>query len=158
MIALELASLAPRAVSRLALIAPLGQSEAGPPIPDPRSVLPFELPHLLFYDLERAAQLLACAFELDQIGFVQRFLAQSIQRLRAEAIGPRPSRASRFDATGMRAVLIRGQHDAFVPPLHAAALRALLPHAQVIEIPAAGHMVPYEKPEETLHAIETLLC
>lgn len=43
-------------------------------------------------------------------------------------------------------LLVGGEHDGISPPEEMKAIAARMPHAEYREIPAAGHMAPYEQP------------
>ena len=44
-------------------------------------------------------------------------------------------------------LLVGGEHDGISPPAEMREIAARMPHAEYREVPAAGHMAPYERPE-----------
>ena len=175
MIAAEMAAVCPRDVPRLALVAPAGLWLDAQPIPDLFSLLPFELPPLLFHDPAFGAKLMtggllmeapAPGKELDiatllarfeDSAFLQAFLLDQARRLGSagKILFPIPERglAERLYRVTAKTVLVWGQSDRFIPPAYADAFLRHLPHAELVRIPAAGHMAPYEQPEAVIEAI-----
>jgi pimeloyl-ACP methyl ester carboxylesterase len=175
MLAAEMAAVCPREVRGLALIAPLGLWLEEHPIPDLFSLLPFELPALLFHDPALGAKLMtggllaaggalgpdldfaALVQRFEDSEFLQRFLLDQARRLgtAGKIAFPIPERglAERLYRVRAKTVLIWGEADRMVPPVYAEAFRRLVPHAGLVRIPGAGHMAPYERPEAVLEAI-----
>ena len=173
MIAAEMAALCPREIPRLVLVAPLGLWLDAHPIPDLFALLPFELPALLFSDAALGVRVLtgalgggdaadptdlaALAKRFDDPGFLQEFLIQNARRLgmAGKLLFPIPDRglAERLYRVRARTTLVWGDSDRFVAPAYAAEWRRLLPDADLVRVPEAGHMLPYEKPEALLAAI-----
>jgi 3-oxoadipate enol-lactonase len=58
---------------------------------------------------------------------------------------------------GCRALVLVGQSDVISTPAEMCAIAAAIPGAQFVEIPAAGHMAPLEKPAEVNAAIAAFL-
>ncbi len=54
-------------------------------------------------------------------------------------------------------LVIMGTHDKMTPARAGAKLAAAIPEAQQVIIPACGHMMLAEKPDETLDALKTIL-
>jgi pimeloyl-ACP methyl ester carboxylesterase len=54
-------------------------------------------------------------------------------------------------------LLVWGAGDRYIVPAYAARWQALVPHAQVTEVPDAGHMVPTERPGELATALAAFL-
>jgi pimeloyl-ACP methyl ester carboxylesterase len=50
-------------------------------------------------------------------------------------------------------LLLWGKSDRLVPPVYADRFRALIPHAELTLVDAAGHMLPYEQPEAFVTAV-----
>jgi pimeloyl-ACP methyl ester carboxylesterase len=179
MIAAEMAALCPREVERLVLVAPAGLWLDAHPIPDLFTAMPFELPGLLFHDAPLGAKLLTGglplaqmmqglagkdAFELaaalqrfEDTAFLQSFLIQNARRLgmAGKLLFPIPDRgtAERLYRVRARTTLVWGDSDRMIDPVYATAWQPLLPSAELVRVPEAGHMVPYEKPEAVLAAI-----
>jgi pimeloyl-ACP methyl ester carboxylesterase len=178
MIAAEMAALCPHEVERLVLVAPAGLWLDAHPIPDLFAAMPFELPGLLFHDPALGARLLTGglplarmqdlagkgAFELaavlqrfEDTAFLQAFLIQNARRLgmAGKLLFPIPERglSERLYRVRARTTLVWGDSDRMIDPVYAAAWQRLLPQAELVRVPAAGHMLPYEKPEALLAAI-----
>lgn len=166
MIAAEMAALCPREVTRLALLAPAGLWLEEHPIPDLFSLLPFELPRLLFHDAAAGARLMTggdaadVAKRFEDPQFLQAFLLDNARRLgmAGKILFPIPERglSERLYRVRARTVLVWGASDRFVVPAYADAFARLLPGAEKVVIPEAGHMAPYERPEAVLEAIAGL--
>src|SRR6516165_1146354 len=74
MIAAEMASVAPREVERLGLIAPAGLWLDGYPVPDLFSKLPHELPALLFHDSELGERVMTAGGDLSDPKVLEAFI------------------------------------------------------------------------------------
>jgi pimeloyl-ACP methyl ester carboxylesterase len=157
MIASEMAAIAPNDVSRLALIAPAGLWLDEHPIPDLFSVMPFELPKYLFHDEAAGAKAIGANIQLTDPAFLQTFLVRNARQLGAagKILFPIPYRglAERLYRIKAKTLLIWGESDKLVPPVYARAFQSAIPHAELVLIPEAGHMVAFEKTAEVLAAI-----
>jgi pimeloyl-ACP methyl ester carboxylesterase len=178
MIAAEMAAVCPREVDRLALLAPAGLWLDGHPIPDLFSLLPFELPALLFHDPALGARMLTRGFEFGEApaggpidfaallgrfeddAFLQAYLIDNARRLgmAGKILFPIPERglAERLYRVRARCVLVWGESDRMIPPAYAEAWGRALPDARLVRVPEAGHMLPYEKPDAVLGALARL--
>jgi pimeloyl-ACP methyl ester carboxylesterase len=160
MIAGEMAAVAPNDVSRLALLAPAGLWLDDHPIPDIFSLLPYQLPAYLFHDTEAGAKILSSGGDMADPKFLQGFLVQTARQLGAagKIMFPIPDRglASRLYRIKAKAILIWGQSDALIPPVYAQAFQRGIAGAELVLIPEAGHVVPFEKPQEAIRAIARL--
>jgi pimeloyl-ACP methyl ester carboxylesterase len=158
MIASEMAAVAPHDVSRLALIAPAGLWLDDHPVPDLFSAMPFELPKYLFHDTEAGAKAIGANFDLSDPSFLQTFLVRNARQLGAagKILFPIPERglAGRLYRIRAKTLLIWGESDRLVPPVYARAFQSALPHADLVMIPEAGHMVTFEKTAEVSKAID----
>jgi pimeloyl-ACP methyl ester carboxylesterase len=158
MIASEMAAVAPDSVSRLALIAPAGLWLDDHPIPDIFSMLPYELPQYLFHDPAAGAKIMSAgAADMSDPKFLQAFLVQNARQLGAAGkfMFPIPERglASRLYRIKAKTILIWGDSDKLIPPVYAKAFQKGIPGAELVIIPQAGHVVPFEKPAEVIRAI-----
>jgi pimeloyl-ACP methyl ester carboxylesterase len=178
MIAAEMAAICPREVERLALLAPAGLWLEEHPIPDLFSLLPFELPPLLFHDPAFGAKLMTGGLlmeapkpgttldisefavllqRFEDSAFLQRFLLDNARRLgtAGKILFPIPERglAERLYRVRAKTVLVWGESDRMIPLPYAEAFRRLLPGAELVRIPEAGHMAPYEKTDAVIEAI-----
>jgi pimeloyl-ACP methyl ester carboxylesterase len=182
MIAAEMAALCPQQVERLALIAPAGLWLDAHPIPDLFATLPFELPQLLFHDVALGVKLLTGGLPLDAMkeavqqggslqlsallarfedtGFLQKFLIDNARRLgmAGKLLFPIPERglAERLYRVRAKTVLIWGDADRMIAPAYADAFLRHLPEARLVRVPAAGHMVSYERTAAVVDAIAAL--
>ena len=55
-------------------------------------------------------------------------------------------------------LLVVGREDVVSPPAEMAAMAAAIPGARLVEIPAAGHLSPMERPDKVNAAILAFLC
>ena len=160
MIASEMAAIAPNDVSRLALIAPAGLWMDEHPIPDIFSMLPYELPGYLFYDAEAGAKIMSAGTDMSDQKFLQAFLVQNARQLGAagKILFPIPDRglASRLYRIKAKTLLIWGEGDKLIPPVYAQAFQRGIAGAEVVMIPQAAHLAPFEKPAEVIGAITRL--
>jgi pimeloyl-ACP methyl ester carboxylesterase len=160
MIAGEMAAIAPNDVSRLALIAPAGLWMDEHPIPDIFAMLPYELPGYLFYDAEAGAKIMSAGTDMSDMKFLQAFLVQNARQLGAagKILFPIPERglASRLYRIKAKTVLIWGEGDKLIPPVYAQAFQRGIAGAEVVMIPQAAHLAPFEKPTEVIGAITRL--
>lgn len=60
-------------------------------------------------------------------------------------------------AIQVRTLVIVGEHDAITPPAESQAMAKAIPNAELVEIPAAGHMAPLEQPVPVNKAIRAFL-
>lgn len=174
MIAAEMAALAPNEVRKLALIASAGLWLDAHPMPDLFAKLPYELPELLFNDVEKGTQLITCGFDFghseDELrsivmrfqdtDFLQKFLIDNARRFgtAGKILFPIPERglAERLYRVKAPTVIIWGDADKLTPMPYAHAFQAHLPHADLVTIPGAAHMLPYEQTAEVMEALGKL--
>jgi pimeloyl-ACP methyl ester carboxylesterase len=160
MIAAEMAAIAPHDVSRLALIAPAGLWLADHPIPDLFATLPFEMPKLLFHDVEAGTKLLTAGLTLSDPKFLQAYLVTNARQLgmAGKILFPIPERglSQRLYRIKARTVLVWGDSDKLIPPAYAHAFKKGIAGAELVSLPEAGHMVTLEKPEQVVQAIGRL--
>ena len=81
MIAAEMAAVQPNDVSRLALICPAGLWDDEHPIADLFATLPFEMPALLFHDVEAGAAMLTAGRNVSDPNFLQTYLVNNARQL-----------------------------------------------------------------------------
>ena len=81
MIAAEMAAIAPNDVSRLGLICPAGLWLDEHPIPDIFAMLPYELPAVLFHDVEAGTALMTAGVALDDPEWLKGFLVQNARQM-----------------------------------------------------------------------------
>jgi pimeloyl-ACP methyl ester carboxylesterase len=160
MIASEMAAVVPNEVSRLALIAPAGLWLDEHPLPDIFSMLPFELPPYLFHDPAAGAKIMSAGMDMSDPKFLQGFLVQNARQLGAagKIMFPIPDRglSSRLYRIKAKTILIWGSSDKLIPPIYAQAFRRGIAGSELVLIPDAGHVAPFEKPQEVIRAISRL--
>lgn len=159
MIAAEMAAVAPMAVDRLALLAPAGLWFDQAPLPDLFAKLPFELPALLFHDVDLGTKMLTAGFDLDDPDFLTQFLIMNARRfgMAGKLLFPIPDRglADRMYRIRATTTVAWGAEDALIPERpYAQAFADGIRGAKLVSIPAAGHLLQYERPEEVLAAIQ----
>jgi pimeloyl-ACP methyl ester carboxylesterase len=85
----------------------------------------------------------------------QEALATRMTKVRAEfeALFAEPATTAAFAALGLPVRLLRGDRSPEPARAVAARLAALLPRAELVELPAAGHMLPATHPDRLLKAL-----
>jgi pimeloyl-ACP methyl ester carboxylesterase len=160
MIASEMAAVAPNDVSRLALVAPAGLWLDDHPIPDIFAMLPYQLPAYLFYDEAAGAKILSAGADMSDPKFLQAFLVQNARQLGAASkiMFPIPDRglATRLYRIKAKTILIWGESDKLIPPVYAQVFQRGIAGAELVVIPQAGHVVPFEEPGDVIRAIARL--
>ncbi|HEV7299121.1 MAG TPA: alpha/beta fold hydrolase [Tepidisphaeraceae bacterium] len=69
------------------------------------------------------------------------------------AMRERPDRTADLVRLAVPTLIVVGQHDAIIPPATAAALASKIPGARAHEVAGAGHMAPFESPQDVNGAI-----
>jgi pimeloyl-ACP methyl ester carboxylesterase len=160
MIAAEMAAVAPREVERLGLIAPAGLWLDAHPVPDLFSKLPHELPALLFHDPVFGERMMTAGGDLDDPKFLEAFIVRNTRQLAmaGKLLFPIPDRGldERLYRIRARTVLIWGESDRVIPPAYGDAFCRGIAGAELVRIPAAGHMVIVEEPEAVVAALARL--
>jgi pimeloyl-ACP methyl ester carboxylesterase len=161
MIAAEMACLAPRSLRRLALLAPAGLWLDAHPIPDLFAMLPFQMAQALFHDPKSGEAFFTKGVDFSNLEALQDFLVGNARRLgmAGKILFPIPNRrlSKRLYRQTAPTLLVWGASDAFIPLVYAQRWLDLLPEARLVEIPEAGHMLPYEQPEAVAAAMESFL-
>lgn len=157
MIAAEMAAIAPDAIDRLVLICPAGLWLDSHPVADIFAALPFQLPELLFHDPARHGSLLSAGGDLNDPEYLTDFLVGNARRLgmAGKLLFPIPDRGlgKRLYRVRARTGVVWGDSDRLIDPVYADEFVRRIPDADVVRVPAAGHMVPYEQPAQVLAAI-----
>jgi pimeloyl-ACP methyl ester carboxylesterase len=65
-----------------------------------------------------------------------------------QALGSRPDSRETASSMDVPALVVVGDEDALTPPSEAEELAGLLPVAQLVSLPGAGHLTPLERPVE----------
>jgi pimeloyl-ACP methyl ester carboxylesterase len=160
MIAAEMAAVQPHDVSRLALIAPAGLWLDAFPIPDLFSTMPFEMPKLLFHNVEAGTQMLTAGLDMSDPKFLQNYLVTNARQLgmAGRILFPVPERglSARLYRVRAKTILIWGDSDKLIVPAYAHAFKKGIEGSELVAIPEAGHMVTLEKPDSIVAAIARL--
>ena len=160
MIAAEMAAIAPNDVSGLALICPAGLWDDAHPIADLFSLMPYEMPQMLFHDAQAGAAMLTAGRNVEDPNFLQTYLVTNARQLgmAGRILFPIPERglAQRLYRIKAKTVVVWGDSDRLVPPFYAHGFKKAIAGAELVSIPEAGHMVVLEKPAAVAQAIGRL--
>ncbi len=160
MIAAEMAAVAPNDVSRLALICPAGLWDDDHPIADIFSLLPFEMPQILFHDAVAGAAMMTAGRNVEDPNFLQTYLVNNARQLgmAGRILFPIPERGlvERLYRIKAKTVIVWGDSDRLVPPFYAHGFKKGIAGAELVSIPEAGHMVIVEKTPAVVEAIGRL--
>ena len=160
MIAAEMAAIAPHDVSRLALIASAGLWLENYPIPDMFATLPFEMPKLLFHNVEAGTAMMTAGLTLDDPKFLQNYLVTNARQMgmAGRILFPIPDRglSGRLYRIKAKTILIWGDSDKLIAPPYAQAFKKGIAGSELVAIPEAGHLVTLEKPDQVISAIGRL--
>ena len=160
MIAAEMAAVAPNDVSRLALICPAGLWDDEHPIADLFSLMPYEMPQMLFHDVEAGAAMLTAGRNVEDPNFLQTYLVANARQLgmAGRILFPIPERglAQRLHRIKAKTVIVWGDSDRLVPPFYAHGFKKGIAGSELVSIPEAGHMVILEKPQAVAEAVGRL--
>jgi len=161
MIAAEMAALSPERSAGLVLIAPLGLWLDEHPIPDIFATLPHDVPALLFEDPAVGAARLTGGVDFSDTDALIEFFVGNAKRLgtAGKILFPIPNRrlSKRLYRLEAPTLLVWGAADRYVPLAYADAWATLVPGAEVVVVPSAGHMVPVEQPAAVAALIEAFL-
>ncbi len=160
MIAAEMAAVAPNDVSRLALICPAGLWDDDHPIADIFSLLPFEMPQILFHDAVAGAAMLTAGRNVEDPNFLQTYLVNNARQLgmAGRILFPIPERGlvDRLYRIKAKTVIVWGDSDRLTPPFYAHGFKKGIAGSVLVSIPEAGHMVIVEKTPAVVEAIGRL--
>ncbi len=160
MIAAEMAAVAPNDVSRLALICPAGLWDDDHPIADIFSLLPFEMPAILFHDAVAGAAMLTAGRNVEDPNFLQTYLVNNARQLgmAGRILFPIPERGlvERLYRIKAKTVIVWGDSDRLVPPFYAHGFKKGIAGSELVSIPEAGHMVIVEKTPAVVEAVGRL--
>jgi len=152
MIAAEMACLAPRDLDKLVLVGAAGLWIHEHPIPDLFALLPFEFAKLLFHDPVAGAAMLTGGLDFSDVQAVTDFYIGNAKNMgvAGKILFPIPNRglARRLYRLTAPTAVLWGKSDKLIPPVYATAWKALLPEARVVLFDEAGHMLPYEQPDD----------
>lgn len=160
MIAAEMAAVQPNDVSRLVLVCPAGLWDDDHPIADLFSLMPYEMPQMLFHDAVAGAAMLTAGRNVEDPNFLQTYLVNNARQLgmAGRILFPIPERglSQRLYRIKARTVVVWGDSDRLVPPFYAHGFKKGIEGAELVSIPEAGHMVTLEKPAQVAEAIGRL--
>ena len=160
MTAAELAAHVPPRVSKLVLIAPVGLWNDDYQVADVFATLPRDLPALLFADTSHPAAQAMLGGEGEEPDI--EALVQLVSGLTtlAKFMFPIPDRglSRRLYRISAPTLVLWGEDDGLVPVRYADDFVAGIPQAEKHVLSGAGHMLPLERPEETLAAISEFLA
>lgn len=160
MIAAEMAAIAPHDVTRLGLICPAGLWLDNHPIPDLFATLPFEMPKLLFHNVEAGTAMMTAGLKMDDPKFLQNYLVTNARQLgmAGKILFPIPERglSERLYRIKAKTILVWGDSDSLISPVYAQAFKKGIKGSELIAIPEAGHMVILEKTDQVVSALGRL--
>lgn len=163
MIAAEMACIANDALGKLVLVCPAGLWLDEHPIPDLFSTMPFELPPLLAHDPAVAMKLLAAGGvpDFDDMEVLKQFLIVNSRQLgtAGKILFPIPNRrlSKRIYRLKAPTQILWGESDKLIVPAYADRWKALIPGAELVKFAECGHLIPYEKPDAFVEAVERFL-
>jgi pimeloyl-ACP methyl ester carboxylesterase len=154
-IAAELAVFHPRRLASLTLITPIGLRIPGKPVADIFAMDPDTMAGRMFNDFSNAAQVAPDMESLDEIEHQFGELA-TFARL---AWNPRfdPKLERRLARVQCPALIVRAEHDRFVPDEMAERYAALIDGATTETVPGTGHAIVIEQPEKTADIVSAFV-
>ena len=162
MIAAEMACIEPRRVRSLSLVAPAGLWIDEHPVADIFATLPHELPGLLFHDPAAGAAALTGGVDFSDMDALVAFFIDNAKKLgtAGKILFPIPNRrlSKRIYRLTAPTAVVWGESDRLIPPVYAERWQQLVPHASLVTVGEAGHMAPFERPDEVAAAIEKVLA
>jgi pimeloyl-ACP methyl ester carboxylesterase len=162
MIAAEMACLAPRDLDRLVLAAPAGLWLDAHPIPDLFAFLPYQFAETLFHDPQQGQAILTGGLDLSDMEALKEFYLVNARRMATagKILFPIPNRrlSKRLYRLAAPTLVLWGASDRLIVPAYAEQWRALIPHARLETLAAAGHMLPYEQPDAFVAAVSAFLA
>jgi pimeloyl-ACP methyl ester carboxylesterase len=169
MAAAELAAHFPRRVAKLALISPVGLWSDMHPMADMFAVPSAEMNDLLWGDRDSPAAQAAFA-DAERFSSVtegeshEAYLESVLATARglaavAKFLWPLPDKglARRLHRIRAETLIVWGEADRLLPVAYAADFERLIPNTRVVTFPGVGHLVPQERPEETVAALGDFL-
>jgi pimeloyl-ACP methyl ester carboxylesterase len=161
MIAAEMASVNPHQVGKLVLAGAAGLWLEEDPIPDMFSFLPFEFADYLFHDPSKAT-ILSGGTDFSSADAMTEFLVGNSRRLgmAGKILFPVPNRrvSKRLYRLTAPTLILWGESDKLMPLSYATRWNELIPGSQLTTISEAGHMLPYEEPEQFVDAVRAFLA
>ena len=161
MIAAEMACVAPDDLAGLVLVSPAGLWMDEHPIPDIFALLPYQIAEVLFHDPQQGQALLTGGADLSDMEALKEFYIGSQRRLSmaGKILFPIPNRrlSKRLYRLTAESLVLWGSSDRLIVPAYAERWKTLIARARVEVIDGAGHMVPYEQPDEFVRLVTGFL-
>jgi pimeloyl-ACP methyl ester carboxylesterase len=161
MIAAEMAAIAPRDLQKLVLVGAAGLWLPEHPIPDLFAFLPHEYASVLFHDAEAGQAMLTGGHDFSSLEALGDFYIANSRRMATAGriLFPIPNRrvTKRLYRVTAETLVLWGREDRLMPPVYGERWRDLIPGARLVEIEAAGHMLPYEQPEAFTQVVASFL-
>jgi pimeloyl-ACP methyl ester carboxylesterase len=156
MVAAEIAAVAPKSVSKMALIDPVGLWRDDHPVAN-WMLLPFKArPAALFADpageaakrfFETPADAAARVETLAQLNWALACTGKFVWPIADRGL------ANRIHRIAMPTLIIWGESDGVIAPAYAEEFAKRIGKAQIVKIPRAGHLPQLEQPEAVLKAL-----
>ena len=150
MIAAEMAAVAPHDLAKLVLVSAAGLWIPEHPIPDIFAFLPHEYAQVLFHDPAAGQALLTGGLDFTNMQALADFYIANSRRMATagKILFPIPNRrvAKRLYRVTAETLVVWGKQDRLIPPVYGEKWIQLIPDARLVQLDAAGHMLPYEQP------------
>jgi pimeloyl-ACP methyl ester carboxylesterase len=161
MISADIAAHFPRRAERLVLLAPFGLWNDAYPVADIFAMPYTQIDDILWHDQaarERFARKLVTDADVKDVAAQMVKLAGSLTAV-TKFVWPIPDRglSRRLPRIACPALVLFGAEDRVVPSRYADDFKKGLRNGQTAIVPGAGHMLPYEKPQQVVELIEHFL-
>jgi pimeloyl-ACP methyl ester carboxylesterase len=114
----------------------------------------------MFHDAEAGAKMMATGGNMNDPAFLIPFLVTNARQLgmAGKFLFPIPDRGlkERIHRIRARTILVWGDSDRIFPAPYAQAFKSLVPGAELVSIPDAGHQVVLEQTDAVMAAIGRL--
>jgi pimeloyl-ACP methyl ester carboxylesterase len=109
---------------------------------------------------ELGARIMTAGGNLEDPKFLEAFIIRNTRQLAmaSKLLFPVPDRglAERLYRIRAKTILVWGEEDRVIPPAHGEAFRDGIAGAELVRLPAAGHMVIVEQPEAVVGVLTRL--
>jgi pimeloyl-ACP methyl ester carboxylesterase len=160
MFAAELAAHRPDMVKKLALTCPVGLWLSEAPVTDIFSLLPNELPAVLFADPTNPAigQIMKPPSNEDELAQMM-YLQLANFAAAGKFMWPLPDRGlkKRMYRIAAPTLILWGDSDRLAPPAYGPAFQSRIAKSQLVTIAGAGHMLPLEKTADYVAELRAFL-
>ena len=161
MIAAEMAAVAPHDLAKLVLVSAAGLWIPEHPIPDIFAFLPHEYAQVLFHDPAAGQALLTGGLDFTNMQALADFYIANSRRMATagKILFPIPNRrvAKRLYRVTAETLVVWGKQDRLIPPVYGEKWIQLIPDARLVQLDAAGHMLPYEQPRACATAVANFI-